>query len=89
LTRALAADHSPDGISCERRRPCPIFTPFHQRRIAAARRDREQYMPRPPQGTMLKRPGRAEEVAAAILFLAPTMPPTSRRPAVRDGGIAL
>ena len=30
----------------------------------------EQYNARAAQGTMLKRPGRAEEVAAAILFLA-------------------
>jgi NAD(P)-dependent dehydrogenase (short-subunit alcohol dehydrogenase family) len=37
------------------------------RRIAAAG---EQYNAKAAQGTMLKRPGRAEEVAAAILFLA-------------------
>ena len=30
----------------------------------------EQYNAKAAQGTMLKRPGRAEEVAAAILFLA-------------------
>ncbi len=49
----------------------PIFTPFHQRRIAAAGENTvEQYNAKAAQGTMLKRPGRAEEVAAAILFLA-------------------
>jgi NAD(P)-dependent dehydrogenase (short-subunit alcohol dehydrogenase family) len=40
------------------------------RRIAAAGETVEQYNARAAQGTMLKRPGRAEEVAAAILFLA-------------------
>src|SRR5436189_305041 len=50
--------------------PGPIFTPFHQRRIAAAGETVEQYNAKAAQGTMLKRPGRAEEVAAAILFLA-------------------
>ena len=39
-------------------------------RIAAAGETVEQYNARAAQGTMLKRPGRAEEVAAAILFLA-------------------
>jgi NAD(P)-dependent dehydrogenase (short-subunit alcohol dehydrogenase family) len=48
----------------------PIFTPFHQRRIAASGETVEEYNARAAQGTMLKRPGRAEEVAAAILFLA-------------------
>src|SRR5205823_6259324 len=41
-----------------------------QRRIAAAGEAIEQYNARAARGTMLKRPGRAEEVAAAILFLA-------------------
>jgi NAD(P)-dependent dehydrogenase (short-subunit alcohol dehydrogenase family) len=50
--------------------PGPIFTPFHQRRIAASGETVEQYNAKAAQGTMLKRPGRAEEVAAAILFLA-------------------
>jgi 2-hydroxycyclohexanecarboxyl-CoA dehydrogenase len=70
LTRALAFDHSPDGIRVNAVGPGPIFTPFHQRRIAAAGETLEQYNARAAQGTMLKRPGRAEEVAAAILFLA-------------------
>jgi NAD(P)-dependent dehydrogenase (short-subunit alcohol dehydrogenase family) len=38
--------------------------------IAAAGETVEQYNARAAQVTMLKRPGRAEEVAAAILFLA-------------------
>ena len=70
LTRALAADHSPDGIRVNAVGPGPIFTPFHQRRIAASGETVEQYNAKAAQGTMLKRPGRAEEVAAAILFLA-------------------
>jgi 2-hydroxycyclohexanecarboxyl-CoA dehydrogenase len=70
LTRALAADHSPEGIRVNAVGPGPIFTPFHQRRIAASGETVEQYNAKAAQGTMLKRPGRAEEVAAAILFLA-------------------
>ena len=70
LTRGLAADHSAEGIRVNAVGPGPIFTPFHQRRIAASGETIEQYNARAAQGTMLKRPGRAEEVAAAILFLA-------------------
>ena len=70
LTRALAADHSPEGIRVNAVGPGPIFTPFHQRRIEAAGESVAQYNASAAQGTMLKRPGRAEEVAAAILFLA-------------------
>ncbi|HEX4617109.1 MAG TPA: SDR family oxidoreductase [Stellaceae bacterium] len=70
LTRALAADHSPEGIRVNAVGPGPIFTPFHERRIAAAGETVEQYNAHAARGTMLKRPGRAEEVAAAILFLA-------------------
>jgi len=70
LTRALAADHSAEGIRVNAVGPGPIFTPFHQRRIAAAGESVEQYNAQAARGTMMKRPGRAEEVAAAILFLA-------------------
>src|SRR5262249_54034442 len=71
LTRALAADHSPEGIRVNAVGPGPIFTPFHQHRIAPGGGGTiEQYNARAAQGTMLKRPGKAEEVAAAILFLA-------------------
>src|SRR6202046_5244787 len=37
LTRALAAEHSSGGIRANAVGPGPIFTPLHQRRIAAAR----------------------------------------------------
>src|SRR5882757_281576 len=70
LTRALAADHSSEGIRVNAVGPGPIFTPFHQRRIAAAGESVEKYNAQAARGTMLKRPGKAEEVAAAILFLA-------------------
>jgi NAD(P)-dependent dehydrogenase (short-subunit alcohol dehydrogenase family) len=70
LTRGLAADHSAEGIRVNAVGPGPIFTPFHQRRIAAAGETVEQYNAQAARGTMLKRPGRAEEVAAGILFLA-------------------
>jgi len=70
LTRALAADHSREGIRVNAVGPGPIFTPFHARRIAAAGQTVEQYNAEAARGTMMKRPGRAEEVAAAILFLA-------------------
>ena len=49
--------------------PGPIFTPFHQRRIAAGGETVAQYNANAAQGIMLKRPGRADEVAAAILLL--------------------
>lgn len=70
LTRGLAADHSSEGIRVNAVGPGPIFTPFHERRIAAAGETVEQYNAQAARGTMLKRPGRADEVAAAILFLA-------------------
>ena len=70
LTRALAADHSSEGIRVNAVGPGPIFTPFHQRRIEAAGETVDQYNAQAARGTMLKRPGKPEEVAAAILFLA-------------------
>jgi 2-hydroxycyclohexanecarboxyl-CoA dehydrogenase len=57
LTRALAADHSAEGIRVNAVGPGPIFTPFHQRRIAAAGETVEQYNVKAAQGTMLKHPG--------------------------------
>jgi 2-hydroxycyclohexanecarboxyl-CoA dehydrogenase len=70
LTRALAADHSAEGIRVNAVGPGPIFTPFHARRIAAAGQTVAQYNEDAAIRTMLKRPGTAEEVAACILFLA-------------------
>ena len=70
FTRGLAADHSAEGIRVNAVGPGPIFTPFHQKRLVASGESVESYNARAAQGTMMKRPGRAEEVAAAILFLA-------------------
>lgn len=70
LTRGLAMDHGPEGIRANAVCPGPIFTPFHARRIAAAGQTVEQYNKDAAAGTMLKRPGRSEEMAACILFLA-------------------
>lgn len=70
LTRALAADHSAEGIRVNAVGPGPIFTPFHQRRLETSGESVESYNARAAVGTMMKRPGRADEVAAAILFLA-------------------
>lgn len=70
LTRGLAMDHSPEGIRVNAVCPGPIFTPFHARRIQAAGRTFEQYRDDAASRTMLHRPGRPEEVAACILFLA-------------------
>ena len=70
LTRALAADHSAEGIRVNAIGPGPIFTPFHARRLETSGQSIESYNERAAQGTMMKRPGRAEEVAAGVLFLA-------------------
>lgn len=70
LTRALAMDHSPEGIRVNAIGPGPIFTPFHARRLQIAGKTVAEYNEDAARGTMLKRPGKAEEVAAAVLFLA-------------------
>jgi NAD(P)-dependent dehydrogenase (short-subunit alcohol dehydrogenase family) len=70
FTRGLAMDHGPENIRANAVCPGPIFTPFHARRIAAAGQTIEQYNKDAAAGTMLKRPGRSEEMAACILFLA-------------------
>ncbi|MGI9475618.1 MAG: SDR family NAD(P)-dependent oxidoreductase [Hyphomicrobiaceae bacterium] len=70
LTRGMAMDHSPDGIRVNAVCPGPIFTPFHERRIAAAGQSVKDYNADAASRTMLQRPGTAEEVAACIAFLA-------------------
>jgi NAD(P)-dependent dehydrogenase (short-subunit alcohol dehydrogenase family) len=70
LTRGMAMDHAPDGIRVNAVCPGPIYTPFHERRIREQGRTFEQYRDDAAKGTMLKRPGTPEEVAACILFLA-------------------
>jgi len=70
LTRGMAADHAPDGVRVNAVCPGPIYTPFHERRIRELGRTLEQYREDAARGTMLRRPGTPEEVAACILFLA-------------------
>jgi NAD(P)-dependent dehydrogenase (short-subunit alcohol dehydrogenase family) len=70
LTRGMAMDHAPEGIRVNAVCPGPIYTPFHERRIREQGRTFEQYREDAARGTMLRRPGTPEEVAACILFLA-------------------
>jgi len=70
LTRGMAADHASEGIRVNAVCPGPIYTPFHERRIREQGRTFEQYREDAARGTMLRRPGTPEEVAACILFLA-------------------
>ena len=70
LTRGLAMDHGGEGIRVNAVCPGPIFTPFHARRLEASGKTVAQYNEDAAIRTMLKRPGKAEEVAACILFLA-------------------
>jgi 2-hydroxycyclohexanecarboxyl-CoA dehydrogenase len=70
LTRGMAADHAPDRIRVNAVCPGPIFTPFHERRTREQGRTLEQYREDAAKGTMLRRAGTPEEVAACILFLA-------------------
>jgi 2-hydroxycyclohexanecarboxyl-CoA dehydrogenase len=70
LTRGMAMDHAADGIRVNAVCPGPIYTPFHERRNREIGRTLEQYREDAARGTMLKRPGTPEEVAACIAFLA-------------------
>jgi 2-hydroxycyclohexanecarboxyl-CoA dehydrogenase len=70
LTRGLAMDHGAERIRVNAVCPGPIFTPFHARRLQSTGKTVAQYNEDAASRTMLKRPGRAEEVAACILFLA-------------------
>jgi NAD(P)-dependent dehydrogenase (short-subunit alcohol dehydrogenase family) len=70
LTRGLAADHAAEGIRVNAVCPGPIYTPFHEKRNQELGRTFEQYRDDAAKGTLLRRPGTPEEVAACILFLA-------------------
>jgi NAD(P)-dependent dehydrogenase (short-subunit alcohol dehydrogenase family) len=70
LTRGMAADHASEGIRVNAVCPGPIYTPFHEKRIRELGRTFEQYREDAAKGTMLRRHGTPEEVAASILFLA-------------------
>jgi len=70
LTRGMAADHAADGIRVNAVCPGPIYTPFHEKRNEAIGRTFEQYRDDAAKGTLLRRHGTPDEVAACILFLA-------------------
>jgi NAD(P)-dependent dehydrogenase (short-subunit alcohol dehydrogenase family) len=70
LTRGMAADHANEGVRVNAVCPGPIYTPFHEQRIREMGRTFEQYREDAAKGTLLRRPGTPEEVAACILFLA-------------------
>jgi 2-hydroxycyclohexanecarboxyl-CoA dehydrogenase len=50
--------------------PGPIYTPFHEKRNQALGRTFEQHQDDAAKGTLLRRHGTPDEVAAGILFLA-------------------
>ena len=58
------------ALRAERGLPGPIYTPFHEKRIQALGRTFEQYRDDAARGTLLRRHGTPDEVAACILFLA-------------------
>jgi NAD(P)-dependent dehydrogenase (short-subunit alcohol dehydrogenase family) len=66
LTRSLAVDHAADGIRANSLSPGGIDTA----RILRRYKDREEANRARGPAYLLGRPGRAEEVAAAALFLA-------------------
>lgn len=70
LTRSIAHDHAVDNIRAVAVGPGPIFTPFHQQRAGSLGQTADQYQSEFGADTMLKRPGRPEEVANAIVFVA-------------------
>ena len=70
LTRAMARDHADEGIRVNALCPGPTFTPFHERRAAAAGKTAEEFKEEVGQATMLKRPATPREIAACVLFLA-------------------
>jgi NAD(P)-dependent dehydrogenase (short-subunit alcohol dehydrogenase family) len=69
LTRAMAADHTREGIRVNVVCPGPVDTPLLDEFIAASG-DPETERRATEEATLLGRLGRPEEIAAAILFLA-------------------
>jgi NAD(P)-dependent dehydrogenase (short-subunit alcohol dehydrogenase family) len=69
LTRAMAADHTREGIRVNVVCPGPVDTPLLDEFIAAAA-DPETERRATEEATLLGRLGRPDEIAAAILFLA-------------------
>jgi NAD(P)-dependent dehydrogenase (short-subunit alcohol dehydrogenase family) len=70
LTRSMARDHAGEGIRVNAVGPGPIFTDFHRQRAAELGKTEQEYIDAFGADTLLKRPGRPEEVAAVVAFLA-------------------
>jgi len=70
LTRAMAGDHAKEGIRVNAVGPGPIYTRFHENRAAQANISEEEFIQRFGADTLLKRPGRPDEIAKAVAFLA-------------------
>lgn len=70
LTRSMARDHALQGIRVNAVGPGPIFTDFHRQRAADLGQSEAEYVAAFGSDTLLKRPGRPEEVAAVVAFLA-------------------
>ena len=70
MTRSAAAELSSWGIRVNAVCPGPIYTPFHEKRNQALGRTFQQYQDDAAKGTLLRRHGTPDEVAACILFLA-------------------
>jgi NAD(P)-dependent dehydrogenase (short-subunit alcohol dehydrogenase family) len=69
LTKALAVDHAADQIRVNCVCPGPVATPLLEAIIRESS-DPEEERRHIVEGTLLKRPGRPEEIANVILFLA-------------------
>lgn len=70
LTRAMACDHAGDVIRVNALCPGPTFTPFHERRAAAAGMTPDAFKQELGRATMFQRPAAPPEIAACVLFLA-------------------
>ena len=70
LTRSMARDHAGEGIRVNAVGPGPIFTDFHATRAESFGQTHAAYQTEFGADTLLKRPGRPDEVATAITFLA-------------------
>lgn len=72
LTRSMACDHTLDGLRVNAVLPGPTLTDFHKKRAAAAGKEIDPAIVEPHEGGpgILRRQGRPEEIAAAIVFLA-------------------
>lgn len=70
LTRAMARDHANEGLRVNAVGPGPIYTDFHEGRAGQLGQTGAQYQQKFGADTLLKRPGRPEEIASAVAFLA-------------------